>query len=111
LPIDYKWYLEKQIKEPLLRIFEPIFGEKAEAILLQGDHTRHIVVPSKGATTSGIFKFAVVQKTCLGCKNLLKPKQDVVCDNCETKMKQIYIERKQELKLFEKQYCDLWVQC
>lgn len=30
LPIDYKWYLEKQIKEPLLRIFEPIFGEKAE---------------------------------------------------------------------------------
>jgi DNA polymerase delta subunit 1 len=26
-------------------------------------------------------------------------------------MKQIYIERKLELKLLEKQYCDLWVQC
>ena len=26
-------------------------------------------------------------------------------------MKEIYIERKQELRTFEKQYCDLWVQC
>ena len=34
-----------------------------------------------------------------------------MCANCEGKMKEIYIERKQELKLYEKKYCDLWVQC
>ena len=91
-----------------MRIFEPILRDP-EQTLFSGEHTRHIVVPPKGGTATGIFKFAVVQKTCLGCKNLLKKTQDVVCDNCSTKMKQIYIERKQELKLFEKKYCDLWV--
>ena len=60
LPIDYKWYMDHQIKEPLIRIFEPILREKAESILFQGEHCRHIVVPPKGGTTKGIFKFAVV---------------------------------------------------
>lgn len=65
--------MDHQIKEPLFRIFEPILKDKTEAVLFKGDHTRNIVVPSKGQSTVGIFKFAVVQKTCLGCKNLLKP--------------------------------------
>ena len=71
LPIDYKWYLDNQIKLPLVRIFEPILSNP-EQDLFSGEHTRHIVVPPKGGTATGIFKFAVVQKTCLGCKNLLK---------------------------------------
>ena len=68
-------------------------------------------MPPKGQSAAGLFKFAVVQRTCLGCKNLLKPNQEVVCQACEGRMRDIYIERKQELKTFEKQYCDLWVQC
>lgn len=60
LPIDYMWYLENQIKLPLIRIFEPILKDKTEQALFLGEHTRHIVVPSKGAATAGIFKFAVV---------------------------------------------------
>jgi DNA polymerase delta subunit 1 len=42
---------------------------------------------------------------------LLKPNQEVVCTSCEGKIKEIYIERKLELNTYEKQYCDLWVQC
>jgi len=110
IPIDYQFYLDHQIKLPLVRLFEPIL-KNPEMTLFSGEHTRNIYVPPKGGQATGIFKFAVVQRSCLGCKNLLKQGQDVVCQNCETKMKQIYIERKQELKLFEKQYCDLWVQC
>lgn len=35
LPIDTKYYVENQLKGPLLRIFDPVLGEnKAEAILL-----------------------------------------------------------------------------
>ena len=34
LPIDHKYYLENQISKPLVRIFEPILGERAEFILL-----------------------------------------------------------------------------
>lgn len=34
LPIDYEYYLTNQLSKPLLRIFEPILGEKAESQLL-----------------------------------------------------------------------------
>ncbi len=33
LPIDTKYYLENQLSKPLLRIFEPILGEKANSLL------------------------------------------------------------------------------
>ena len=72
---------------------------------------RNIYKPAMGNSNMGLFKFAKVQKTCLGCKNLLRGDQEIVCSNCENRMKEIYIERKQELKLYEKNYCDLWVQC
>ena len=35
VPIDTQYYLENQLSKPLLRIFEPIFGEKAESVLLR----------------------------------------------------------------------------
>ena len=34
VPIDSNYYLENQLSKPLLRIFAPILGEKAESILL-----------------------------------------------------------------------------
>ncbi len=35
IPIDTQYYLENQLSKPLLRIFEPILGEKkAESVLL-----------------------------------------------------------------------------
>ena len=34
IPIDTKYYLDQQLKNPLLRIFEPVLGEqKVESIL------------------------------------------------------------------------------
>lgn len=80
LPIDYQFYVEHQIKQPLLRIFEPVFSN-AEEKLFHGEHTRNIFVP-KMATTSGLGKFAVVKKTCLGCKNVLANNTDVLCERC-----------------------------
>jgi DNA polymerase delta subunit 1 len=32
VPIDTKYYLENQLAKPLLRIFEPILGDKAESL-------------------------------------------------------------------------------
>ena len=42
LPIDFTYYIENQIKLPLSRIFEPIFGDvkNVEDILFKGDHMR-----------------------------------------------------------------------
>ncbi len=33
LPIDVKYYLDNQLSKPLLRIFEPIMGDKANSLL------------------------------------------------------------------------------
>lgn len=32
MPIDTKYYLENQLSKPLMRIFEPILGEKANSL-------------------------------------------------------------------------------
>ena len=109
LPIDYQFYVDHQIKQPLLRIFEPVFAN-TEAMLFSGEHTRNIYVP-KITVSSGLGKFAVVKKTCLGCKNVLANATEVLCERCQAKKKMIYIERKQEMNVYEKNYADLWVQC
>ena len=69
LPVDFNHYLEKQLKKPLLRIFEAILPTP-EATLFAGDHTRQVYIPK--VNSFGLGKFAVVKKTCLGCKNVLK---------------------------------------
>lgn len=47
IPIDYQFYLNNQIKQPLLRLFEPIL-KQAELTLFSGEHTRNIFVAPKG---------------------------------------------------------------
>lgn len=42
LPIDTQYYLDNQLKQPLLRIFDAVLGEKAESTLFKGDHTRSV---------------------------------------------------------------------
>jgi DNA polymerase delta subunit 1 len=69
VPIDTKYYLENQLKKPLLRIFEPIL-QNAESQLFAGDHTRAIQVAAP--STGGLMKFAVRRMACLGCKAALK---------------------------------------
>jgi DNA polymerase delta subunit 1 len=99
LPIDFNYYIENQIKLPLSRIFEPIFGDvkKAEAALFTGDHVRTIYQP-KVNTMKGLGMFAQVKASCMKCKNVLPSNyDDVICPACLPEKKSIYIERKLEL--------------
>ena len=109
LPIDYEYYLHNQIKQPLLRLFEPIYAN-AETLLLSGEHTRNIYVP-KMQGTQGLGRFAVVKKQCLGCKAILQKEKDIICRGCQPKKRSIFIEQKIEQYQLEKAYGDLWVQC
>lgn len=86
IPIDTQYYLENQLSKPLIRIFEPILGSKAntlcelyllptwiflsEILLVVGEHTRtiHISTP----TTGGLMQYAFRVATCLGCKARLR---------------------------------------
>jgi DNA polymerase delta subunit 1 len=92
IPIDTKYYLENQLSKPLMRIFEPILGEKAASLraplsfpdvstlpssplIVSGEHTRTIQIATP--TVGGLMKFAVKTVTCLGCKTPLRANNSV----------------------------------
>ena len=106
IPIDYNHYLEHQLKQPLIRIFEPIL-QNPEQVLFTGEHTRSISMPKVQGT--GLAKYTIVKKSCLSCKAVVE--KGALCYACQPKLKQVYIERKLDQIIFEKSYNDLWVQC
>ncbi|KAJ3332402.1 DNA-directed DNA polymerase delta [Blyttiomyces sp. JEL0837] len=109
LPIDTKYYLENQLSNPLMRIFEPILGEKS-ASLLSGDHVRTIQVAAP--TTGGLMKFTVRSATCLGCRVPL-PKNDngAVCVNCKPRINELHLKHLYNLNELEVKFSRLWTQC
>ncbi|KAJ3358094.1 DNA-directed DNA polymerase delta, partial [Kappamyces sp. JEL0680] len=109
LPIDTKYYLEQQLSKPLMRIFEPVMGDKASS-LLSGDHTRtvSIAAPSSGA----LMKFAIKTATCLGCRAPLRrnPKE-AVCENCMHLLPELYSRQVSNLDALSTRSAKLWTQC
>lgn len=69
--LDFNWYLEKQLKGPLERVFAPVIGEKKLPSLFEGEHTRKKVIPTN---TTGIFKFCKPLPKCLKCNTTFKKK-------------------------------------
>ncbi|KIM44857.1 hypothetical protein M413DRAFT_442827 [Hebeloma cylindrosporum] len=110
IPIDTKYYLENQLSKPLLRIFEPILGEKANS-LLSGDHTRTIQIATP--TAGGLMKFAVKTVTCLGCKTPLRGKESngALCKNCKPRMQELYQKQVTSTSELQVRFSRLWTQC
>ncbi|TPX67220.1 DNA-directed DNA polymerase [Spizellomyces sp. 'palustris'] len=108
IPIDTKYYLENQLSKPLLRIFEPIMGSKAQT-LLSGDHTRVISVAAP--TIGGLMKFAVKTATCLGCKTPLKKNESAVCYHCKSRVGELYQRQLDSVSDLEVKFARLWTQC
>ncbi len=48
LPIDTAYYLDNQLSNPLIRIFEPIIPNPQS--LISGDHTRTVCKPTPKGT-------------------------------------------------------------
>lgn len=87
IPIDFTYYIENQIKLPLIRIFEPIFGDakNTELKLFSGEHTRTKYQPKIQTKGMGMLgSFIKVKEACMACKNPLPPKcDDVICAKCQ----------------------------
>lgn len=109
IPIDTQYYLDNQLSKPLLRIFEPILGEKkAESVLLRGDHTRtKTVVMSK---IGGLAAFTKKKSTCIGCKAVLD-NNSAVCKHCKKQESEIYQKEICHLSALEERFSRLWTQC
>ncbi|EGO22139.1 hypothetical protein SERLADRAFT_451027 [Serpula lacrymans var. lacrymans S7.9] len=112
IPIDTKYYLDNQLSKPLMRIFEPILGEKASS-LLSGGHTRSIQIATP--TVGGLMKFAVKTVTCLGCKTPLRANNSVkngaVCNNCRPKTAELYQRHVGTASEMQVRFSRLWTQC
>jgi len=108
LPIDFNYYLEKQIKNPLMRIFEPIIPNPES--LFVGKHTSVIYVP-KVNQSRGLGSFVKVKLQCLSCKVSIE--KGALCDNCEAKGKRmdIHLRKLFELKEQQSSFAELWTQC
>lgn len=110
IPIDTQYYLDNQLSKPLLRIFEPILGEKkAESILLKGDHTRKkTVVTSK---VGGLTAFTKKKETCIGCRTPLESSSEAVCKHCKPLESELYQKEMGQLSGLEEKFSRLWTQC
>ncbi|KII85833.1 hypothetical protein PLICRDRAFT_144471 [Plicaturopsis crispa FD-325 SS-3] len=112
IPIDTKYYLENQLSKPLMRIFEPILGDKASS-LLSGGHTRAIQIATP--TVGGLMKFAVKTVTCLGCKTPLRANNSVkngaVCNNCRPRVGELYQKQVTSTSELQVRFSRLWTQC
>lgn len=111
IPIDTNYYLENQLSKPLVRIFEPILGDKAESLLLKGEHTR-----TKSVATSkvgGLVGFIVKKETCLGCKAVLVAGREnkALCQYCEEKESEIIQNEIYAGRKLEEKFCRLWAEC
>jgi DNA polymerase delta subunit 1 len=110
IAIDCQYYLENQLSKPLLRIFEPILGEKkAESVLLKGEHTRtKTMVVSK---VGGLAAFTKKRETCIGCKSPLDKQGEVVCEHCRPMESELYQKEAAQLNVLEEKFSRLWTQC
>lgn len=110
LPIDTNYYLENQLSKPLLRIFEPILGEKASS-LLSGEHTRKRIKATP--TTNALSKFTVKSALCKGCKRPLSGPyvKGAVCQNCLHKVPDLYAEEVEEVNELQIRFAKLWTEC
>jgi len=83
LPLDAEYYISRQLKQPLLRIFGPVLGSEAEADkrLFGGDLARR--APRSAPVGGGpLSAFARAKTRCLGCRNLLLDSTTCLCMNC-----------------------------
>ncbi|GBP55662.1 DNA polymerase delta catalytic subunit [Eumeta japonica] len=110
IPIDFNYYLENQLSKPLLRIFEPILGDKAESLLLKGEHTR-----SKAMVTSKVGALAAFTKKkekCIGCKTIMpNDSKKALCDHCVNKEGELYISEIFKLRNLQERFSRLWTEC
>ncbi|KAI9293706.1 hypothetical protein K502DRAFT_325185 [Neoconidiobolus thromboides FSU 785] len=109
LTIDSNFYMENQIKKPLLRIFEPILGEQKANEIFLGEHTRDVVKRSK---IDGLFgKFITKKNTCLSCKKEVGKDNKATCEGCKEKVPDIYQEEIRKSHELQIRHSRLWTEC
>ncbi|VDM39048.1 unnamed protein product [Toxocara canis] len=110
IPIDTSYYLENQLAKPLARIFEPILGDKAESLLINGAHT--LVRSVTQSKVSALSQFFQKTERCLLCKSSLKKGvMDATCAHCKPNEGKAYITHTALMNATENRFGRLWTEC
>ena len=111
IPIDTNYYLQNQLSKPLVRIFEPILGDKAESLLLKGEHTRTKTIAT--SRVGALIAFTKKKETCIGCKAVLTPDREklALCKFCEEKQGEFFVKEIAAGRKLEEKFCRLWTEC
>ncbi|XP_051174755.1 DNA polymerase delta catalytic subunit isoform X2 [Leptopilina boulardi] len=111
IPIDTNYYLQNQLSKPLVRIFEPILGDRAESLLLKGEHTRTKIVAT--SRVGALVAFTKKKEICLGCKAVLTADREklALCKFCEEKEGEYFEKEVTAGRKLEEKFCRLWTEC
>lgn len=77
IPIDFDYYIDKQIKPPLERLLKDTRIISNFDSLFTGDHTKNRYVPKVKNCSLG--KFIVAKTRCLGCQVV---SEHPICQSC-----------------------------
>eukprot|EP01134_Creolimax_fragrantissima_P003471 CFRG3471T1 len=109
IPIDYQHYVEHQLTNPIIRIFEPIMGAGKAQSLLSGEHTRKVSVMTP--TIGGLMKFTKKVHTCISCRSRLPREDMAVCEHCKPHEGDILRREIDNMRDLEERFSRLWSQC
>ncbi len=115
LPICTEYYIEKQLRGPLERIFGPVIGEQRTSEMFAGSHTMHRKIVTSSAKGS-ISSFFTKTRTCASCRHpvVLQPGQKsgqehALCNNCRSSTGELTIKasiQAAELQLEQRKWLD-----
>ncbi|KAL0237228.1 hypothetical protein PCE1_000625 [Barthelona sp. PCE] len=111
LNVDTKYYLERQIKEPISRLMEYVISEKKLIGLFVGDHTRKRVqrTNKKGALAG----FITISKRCSHC-NVNVNGDAALCPNClrnTTVVEDVFSKKLSDLRVAEREFGRVMSEC
>lgn len=71
LPIDFEYYIDKQLKKPLKRIFDLIIPNSE--ILFSRENIHNTFVPKVNTKSAGMMaSFVKIRQSCMNCKVALQ---------------------------------------
>ena len=110
LPLDTTYYLDQQLKKPVIRLFENLMPNPQQ--LFVGDHTLVRHTPSSQHQNKGIMGFVRVTPRCLGCKTPMNGNHTSrLCASCQPNQAVIYLQLVEQMQEAEKMSSSLWTQC
>jgi hypothetical protein len=130
VPIDTRYYLDNQLSKPLMRIFEPILGEKAgslrECVDEKANDSRWRAYTDNPDCYAHYWRIDEVcrqdshlpglQDAAAICKGYVSPDPAdadgiAVCVNCRSKLPELYQKHVNQTSSLQIDFARLWTQC